>query len=55
MKQIQEFKVYLYKDGQCVDETCIDERDEQLAWELFKEFGHKIKIGEDWQIEIKGA
>jgi len=41
MKVVREWKVYLYEDGQVIDETCIDEKDEDFAWHLFKdEFGH---------------
>ena len=47
------YKAYLYKDDQCVDETSMDENSEELAWELFREFGHVIKDTEDWRIEIE--
>lgn len=37
----REYKVYLYENDQIIDETCIDENSEELAWYLFKqEFGH---------------
>jgi len=41
MKIKREYKVYLFEDEQLIDETCIDEHNEEFAWELFKnEFGH---------------
>lgn len=47
----REYKVYLYEDDQCIDETCLDGNTgehediiqdiEEHAWHLFKEeFGH---------------
>lgn len=36
-----EYKVCLFENDQLIDETCIDENNEELAWYLFKEeFGH---------------
>lgn len=37
---------YLNKDGELIDQTQIDEKSAKLAWELFKEFGHKKKKGD---------
>lgn len=37
--------VYLDKDGEYIDETEVDEKDDELAWDLFKEFGHKKEKG----------
>ena len=31
---------YFTKEGEQIDQTQIDEKDEELAWELFAEFGH---------------
>lgn len=36
---------YYGKEGNEVDRTQIDEKNEELAWELFSEFGHKIEEG----------
>lgn len=33
------------KDGEELDNTQVDEKDEKLAWDLFKEFGHDKKPG----------
>jgi hypothetical protein len=43
--------VYLDKDGEYIDETEVDEKDDELAWDLFKEFGHKKAEGTylEWQ------
>ncbi|HUU88002.1 MAG TPA: hypothetical protein VMX17_09635 [Candidatus Glassbacteria bacterium] len=34
-----------------IDQTQIDEKDDKLAWELFKEFGHTKRAGDylDWE------
>ena len=46
---MKEYKAYLYKNDQIIDETSLDEKSEELAWELFKEFskneGYKITKG----------
>lgn len=39
---IKSWKAYLYCNGEYVDETSIDEYSYELAWDLFREFGHKI-------------
>ena len=40
------WNVYYYdKDDELIDQTQIDEKDEKLAWNLFKEFGHTKKPG----------
>lgn len=36
---------YFDKDDEQIDQTQIDEKDEKLAWELFKEFGHTKEKG----------
>ncbi len=36
---------YYTEDGEFIDETQIDEKNEQLAWELFAEFGHTKEPG----------
>jgi len=36
---------YFDKDGELIDSTQIDEKDEKLAWGLFEEFGHKKEKG----------
>lgn len=36
---------YFDKDENQIDQTQIDEKSEQLAWELFKEFGHTKEEG----------
>lgn len=45
--------IYLNSDGEQIDQTQIDEKRASLAWELFKEFGHKKKKGIklEWQPE----
>jgi len=35
------YKAELYDNDQLIDTTFIDENDEELVWDLFKEFGHK--------------
>ena len=40
------WNVYYYdKEGELIDQTQVDEKDEKLAWDLFKEFGHKKSPG----------
>ena len=40
------WNVYFYdKEGELIDQTQIDEKDEKLAWNLFKEFGHTKSAG----------
>ena len=36
------YKAELYDNDQLIDTTFIDENDEELAWYLFNEFGHKV-------------
>lgn len=36
---------YMDKEGEVVDSTQVDEKDEELAWDLFREFGHTKKPG----------
>lgn len=36
---------YFDKDGEQIDQTQIDEKNEELAWELFAEFGHTKEPG----------
>lgn len=36
---------YFDKDDEQIDQTQIDEKNETLAWELFKEFGHTKEEG----------
>ena len=47
------YKAYLYKDDQYKDETSMDENSEELARELFREFGHAIKETENWHITVE--
>ena len=37
--------------GMFIDQTQIDELNEELAWELFKEFGHEKNYGDylEWE------
>jgi hypothetical protein len=42
---------YLTADGEIIDETQVDENDEQLIWDLFKEFGHTISDGVYYEVE----
>ena len=43
----------LDKDGEQIDQTQIDEKSDELAWELFAEFGHTKEAGMylDWEEE----
>jgi len=36
---------YFDEDDNLIDSTQIDENNEELAWQLFKEFGHEKKEG----------
>lgn len=48
------YKAYLYCDGCLVAETSINERNEQLAKDLFKKLGWNIDIQEyKWEIELE--
>jgi len=51
-----EYKVCLFDNDQIIDETCIDENNEELAWHLFKEeFGHSNLSDEAYiDIELMG-
>ncbi len=42
---------YFDETGEVIDTTQIDEKSKKLAWELFKEFGHKKKKG--YRIEFE--
>lgn len=42
---------YLNKKGELIDDTQIDEKNKKLAWDLFKEFGHKRKKGDRIEFE----
>jgi hypothetical protein len=44
---------FLDKDGEQIDQTQIDEKSDDLAWELFKEFGHTKEKGMylEWEEE----
>jgi hypothetical protein len=44
---------FLDKDGEQIDQTQIDEKSDELAWELFKEFGHTKEKGMylEWEEE----
>lgn len=39
------YNVYYSQDGEQIEQTQIDENNEELAWELFKEFGHERNDG----------
>lgn len=36
---------YFDQEGELIDSTQIDEKDEDFAWELFEEFGHEKEEG----------
>lgn len=42
---------YYSLTNKLIDQTQVDEKDDQLAWDLFKEFGHTRKEGDylDWE------
>lgn len=42
---------YFRKDGDVIDTTQIDEENNELAWELFKEFGHTKQDGDYLEFE----
>lgn len=44
---------YFDKDGEVIDQTQIDEKNEELAWELFAKFGHTKEPGMyiEWEEE----
>jgi hypothetical protein len=48
---------YFDKDGEQIDQTQIDEKNEVLAWELFAEFGHTKEPGMylEWEEAIEEA
>lgn len=49
-------KVFRFRLYKLVDETVIDERDGQLALEIFQESGHDIPSGyfePDWHMDVK--
>jgi hypothetical protein len=51
-KKVKVWNVYFFnKDDEQIDKTQIDEKDETLAWDLFKEFGHTKKKGDylEWE------
>lgn len=39
------WNVYYYDKGTLIDQTQVDEKNSKLAWDLFKEFGHKRTPG----------
>jgi len=39
------WNVYYYDKGTLIDQTQVDEKSTKLAWDLFKEFGHKRTPG----------
>lgn len=50
--KIEVYNVAYFKaSGEQIDSTQIDEKSEQLAWELFKEFGHTKEEGDYIEFE----
>lgn len=50
--KIEVYNVTYFKtDGEQIDSTQIDEKSEQLAWELFSEFGHTKQEGDYIEFE----
>lgn len=51
-KTIKVYNVSFYNmTNKFIDQTQIDEKSDELAWSLFKEFGHTKKAGDylDWE------
>lgn len=45
-KKAKVFDVTFFdKDGEQIDQTQVDEQNDELAWELFAEFGHTKEEG----------
>ena len=51
-KTITVYNVFYFSlTNKLIDQTQIDEKNDELAWSLFKEFGHKKQAGDylDWE------
>jgi len=42
---------YLTADGEIIDETQVDELNDELIWDLFREFGHTKSEGIYYEVE----
>ncbi len=46
------FNIYYFNsEGEQLDQTQIDENNEELAWMLFEEFGHTRQTGDRIEVE----
>lgn len=42
---------YLSATGEHIDDTQVDELNDEMIWDLFKEFGHERKEGYYWELD----